>query len=103
MLRKCRLRHHLYDPQQSRHCPHWASADRLYPPRDGEQLLVDGARYWGKFPLYFVTARAVVWLLRYLIPKAHDRVASFSFLTFWIWVFNIEDTYSQGDTHVPHQ
>lgn len=54
------------------------------------------SNYWqtvlqilGQVSALLVLPLVVVWLLRYLIPKAHDRVASFSFLTFWIWVFNI--------------
>ncbi len=32
---------------------------------------------------------AVAWLLRYACRKVHNKVARFSYWTFWIWAFNV--------------
>lgn len=52
--------------------------------------------YWGtvleilgQVSALLVLPLIIVWALRYLTPKVHDKLARFSFLTFWIWAMNI--------------
>ena len=54
------------------------------------------ANYWstvltilGQVSALLVLPLIVAWALRYFAPKWHDRLAHFSFLTFWIWAVNI--------------
>lgn len=54
------------------------------------------ANYWstvltilGQVSALLVLPLIVAWALRYFTPKWHDRLAHFSFLTFWIWAVNI--------------
>lgn len=52
--------------------------------------------YWGtaftilqQVSALLILPLAIVWLLRYCLPKVHDGIAKFSFWTFWIWAFNV--------------
>lgn len=54
------------------------------------------ANYWhtvltilGQVSALLVLPLIVAWVLRYCTPKWHNRLARFSFLTFWIWAANI--------------
>lgn len=55
-----------------------------------------GGNYWsmvlaifGKVSALLVLPLAIVWGLRYTLPKVHEKVARLSSWTFWVWAFNI--------------
>lgn len=55
-----------------------------------------GVNYWemvlaifSKVSALLVLPLAIVWALRYALPRVHDKLATFSSWTFWVWAFNI--------------
>lgn len=60
----------------------------LYP-NSGQSYFETTLQILGQVSFLLVLPLILVWGLRYLIPKVHDRISRHSGLTFYVWMFTV--------------